>query len=117
MAKKNQNTGLYQGDYREIFVTIKNNDGTSVSTSGKSLFYKIAKTHTTTPVFTDSTNDGIVITEMGGEFTGMITITSEVSQSIAPGSYIHELRLTEDNKSYVVMEGKFNVWKSLINEV
>lgn len=112
MTQTNQNFEIYQGDTKNIVVTVSNNDGTLMDITAVSIKWRL-KIKNTISIDKTTTNGGISITDsVNGKFT--IHLVPSDTTSIT-GNFYHEAEITDvlGNVS-TIFTGVAKVIKSII---
>lgn len=92
---------MFQGDSKELVITVTDDDGNFTDLSGATATWKLFRTYTTPPLVQKSTADGgITISDpLSGQFT--VNLVESDTNNIH-GQYFHEARL-EDLRGYVTI--------------
>ena len=113
MAAKCQQFEFFQGDDREITVTVRNAAGALVDLTGATIVWKLLKTNRQTVWVQKSVGSGIAIKEQGaykGQF--VITLTNAETAGVSVGVQYHEADVTLGGKKSTVVYGGVDVKRS-----
>jgi hypothetical protein len=108
------NFTIYQGDSRDLFVSVTDLDGAVVNITGATIKWVLVNNDTVVLEKSTPSSSGINITNpTGGQFT--ISILPNETLTLSAGDCTHEARLTDSNgKSSLIFKDTLTVLESKV---
>ena len=112
----NQDITIYSGDYAELEVTVRDQDGNDVGAQGIIARYKVARHPKMQPMILKTLSDGVSVEEIDSTLVIKIIINPEDTVNMPSGKYYHEIEIRDSNqRPFTVMTGAMTVMPTLIN--
>lgn len=108
-----QNFEIWQGEDKDIEVTVYEADGVTVKdiTGGSISWIVKKKVSSIEATFTKTSASGITITSgVGGVFT--ITLSASDTATLSPGRFYHEAKILLDAKAEIILVGEMIIYES-----